>query len=118
MSVITNTAGARIVPIYVLGYETTRRSQSIFHDIIGGGQDVTLRPATRRSGTLRLLFATEAQAVAAETAHASGTVLRLQDDERTSIDMSYVLSGILVRRLDDDSRELWTLDVGYQEVAA
>jgi hypothetical protein len=118
VSVITNTAGARITPLLVLGYETTRQSQSIFHDIIGGGQDVTLRPASLRSGTLRLLFATEDDAVAAETAHAAGKVLRLADADRPSVTMSYVLDGALTRRLDDGTRKLWTLDVAYQEVAA
>jgi hypothetical protein len=118
VSVITNTAGARITPLLVLGYETARQSQSIFHDILGGGQDVTLRPASLRSGTLRLLLATEAEAVAAETAHAAGKVLRLTDTDRPSVSMSYVLDGSLVRRLDDGTRKLWTLDVGYREVAA
>lgn len=103
-------------PLLVIGFETTRRSQSIFHEVIGGGEDVTLRPASQRSGILRLLYVDEAAGVAAEEMHARGTVLYLQDTDRPTVSMYYVFDGTMTLRLDDDTQELWTLDVGYREV--
>jgi len=102
-------------PVLVLGYETSRRSQNIYHDVLGGGQDVTLRPAALRTGTLRLLFADEDSARDAVAMHAKAALFYFEDPDRRIATMYYAIDGD-VRLALHEQRELWTVDVAYREV--
>ena len=112
-SIITT---ASTQPVYVLGYETSRASRNVFHDVIGRSDpDVTLMPASLRTGTLELLYTTEAAALEAERMHAVMAVLTLADIDVPSVGMTYVVDGTLQRRLDA-TVGVWTVSVPYREV--
>ena len=103
-------------PVLVIGYESKRASRNVLHEVIGRPDpDVTLRPASLRTGTLTMLYATEAAAAACETMHQAAVVLTITDDDLATAGMSYVVSGSITRALTD-SRKLWTVAVDYQEV--
>jgi hypothetical protein len=116
-----NTPGSSVTvrdtstPLLMLGFETARSGQNIYHEILGGGQDVTLQPAPLRSGTLRFLYPDEASAVSAEVMFAKAAVFSVEDTDRAAVSMRFALDGTLNLNLDE-SRELWLVDVGYREV--
>lgn len=116
MSTITD-GTTTSTPVAVLGYESKRSGQNIVHAVIGRADpDVTLRPAGLRTGTLTLLFESEADAAECEVMHAAAVVLAMADSDVSTVGMSYVVSGAVTRSLDDASRSLWTVAVEYQEV--
>lgn len=119
MSTTITTGLDVMTPTVIDGYESTRRSSNIMHPILGSENvDVTYRPAKLRSGTLRMVFSSEADALEAEFLHANGTVFTIASTDRTAIVMSYAVDGDITLRLDDETRAVWLLDVGYQEVSA
>lgn len=103
-------------PAMVLGYRTQRQGGAITHDILGGGVDATVRTGGLRAGTLELLYVTEAAASASENMHRTATRLDLTSTELTTINMRYVVTGALERELEDQTRSLWVVRVGFQEV--
>lgn len=118
---VTITDGSDIVePLLALaaGYKYTSTSGNIGHELLNGGFDVSLAPATLRSGRLELLFATEAEGSAAEALHRAPARLTLTDSERPVASMQYVLApgGRLALELDDRTLERWVLLVEFQEV--
>lgn len=116
MATVTDGA-TTITPLLVLGYASKRESRNVVHQVIGRtGDDVTLRPASLRTGTLTMLFANEADALACEQMHAAGAVFTLVDDDLSSTTMLYILAGSLPRVLDDQTRRRWTVAVDFQEV--
>lgn len=108
--------GQTVSPALVLGYQTSRSSQNIIHDLIGGGIAVTLIRPRPRSGTLELFFLTEEVGFDALEKHGRETTFTLTDSDRASVNMTYALDGTLDLRLDEATRERWVLSVGYQEV--
>lgn len=108
-----------ISPELVTGYQSTREPRTIVHNILGTSSvDVTVRPAGPRSGTLELLILSEADAAAAETALSGATVWTLTDADRSTIGMSFVVSGgAITRTLEDETRQLWLVSVPFVEVA-
>lgn len=113
---VNDGSGATISPALVLGYKTSRESQNIVHDIIGGGIAVTLIQPRPRSGTLELFFLTEAAAFDALTKHSLETTYTLTDTDRPSVNMTYVTEGTIDLELDDQGRTRWVVSAGYQEV--
>jgi len=110
---------ASVTPLLVLGYETTRTSRNIVYDLLDGGIGIVLGSPRPRSGTLELLFDDETSAFAALTLHEQETTFSLADEDRPSVDMTYVLGeGDLSLTLDSDTRTAWVLAVPYQEVDA
>lgn len=105
-----------VSPALILGYETTRESQNIVHQIIGGGIAVALIRPNPRAGTLELFFLDEATANEALELHAREATFTLTDTDRPSVGMTYVCDGSVVLSLDDATRKRWVLSVGYQEV--
>lgn len=108
--------GAVITPDLVLGYETARSSRNIVHQIIGGGIAVSVIAPNPRSGVLSLFFSSETSAFAALNQHATETTFSLVSTDRTPINMTYVVDGDVSLALEDGTRNLWIVDVGYQEV--
>lgn len=107
-----------ITPTLVEGYEVTRTSQNVVHTILGKPDpDVSLRPAGMRSGTLELLFNTEADAWTAHDALCSGEVCALASTDLGGIDMAFVVTEDATITLDDDTRKVWHVEFGFQEVA-
>ena len=115
----TITQGSTVItPDLVDGYTATNAGQNVIHIILGrSNPDITLRPPLLRSGTLDLFFTTEAKAKAAADAFMVPAVFALASTDRPSIAMNFVVSPDgSTRELEDTTRELWYVRVGYQEV--
>ena len=105
-----------IEPAAVDGYMSSRQSNNVVHVIPGSSApEITLRPASLRSGVLRLVFADEEAAKAAEDAHSTGAGFTLTSAERSTVAMYYVVSGEVSRELGNAGH--WIVNVGYQEIA-
>ncbi len=117
---ITATAtSATVSPLLVLGYEATRTSRNIVHDLLDGGIGIVFTAPRLRSGTLELLFDSESAAFDALSLHEQETTFTLADDDRAAVNMTYVVGeGNLTITLDDETRFAWVVAVPYQEVSA
>jgi hypothetical protein len=119
MSTVITYSGGSITPDMVLSYQSAREAGNIVHPILGrANPDVTFRPAMLRTGRLELGFysaTAEDDSLAAEQAHALGVIFTVASTDRSSIEMSYVVSGAVVRTLTEQ-RTAWTLEVDFQEV--
>jgi len=105
-----------VTPTAVLGYSSTRQTGNSLHDVLGrADMDVTFGAAGLRSLSLKFLFPTLAQALAAEALHASVGKITLTDTDLPLLGMTYVCSGAIAVELDDDS-QMWFLTVDVQEV--
>lgn len=118
MTTITHDGGV-ITPTIVDGWSAAREVRTIAHTILGRPDpDVTFRPAGLRAGTLRLVFAAEAAAAAASDALATPQVLTIVDADRSHLAMSFVVTGgDLSVTLDDETRDVWIVEVPYREVS-
>ena len=117
MTIRISLAAQNLYPMYVLGYETTRRSGNRTHKIIGRiDPDVTFEAASLRSGTLQILCMTEADADAMEKMHAKVGVFRITDSDLPTRNMYYVTNGEISRRLDPQTRLRWVVSVDFAEV--
>jgi hypothetical protein len=113
----TNGSGST-TPLTVLSpFESRRESRNVVHDLTGGGIAVSLVTPRPRSGTMELLYPDEAAAYAAEALHTGDTSFTLTETDRPHLSMTYVVSGGVAVRLDEDTLELFILAVDYQEVA-
>lgn len=113
----TITRGATVItPRLVIGYTSTRDSKNVIHDLWGtSAPAVSLGPLGTRSGTLEMLFLTEAESVAAESAHALSGSFLLADTDRPSVGMTYVVAGRVTRSLDASTGTRWLLSVDFRE---
>lgn len=115
MSTITD-GTTTLAPLLVLGWQPTREARSRVHQTIGRPDpDVTLRPHALRSGTLRILCADMAAAVAMEALHAQGMVLTLADDDVSAVAMAYAVTGGLGVELDQQAYR-WIISADFTEV--
>jgi hypothetical protein len=106
-----------LTPALVLGFNSSRTAGNVLHTIVGrAGVDVTTKPAGLRSGTLRLLAATLADALSLEWLHAQAGVFSLVDADLPELSMDYVPSGAIRLELDDETRVQWSVEIDYQEV--
>jgi hypothetical protein len=106
-----------LTPMLVLGWSTSREARTVVHRLIGqAAPDVTLRPHALRSGSLRILCADMAEALAMEALHAAGVVLTLDDDDVSAVAMSYVVSGALSVDLDPATLARWVVTADFTEV--
>lgn len=110
-------AGGTITPSAITGFESERTSGNIVHSIIGSTEPArTYRPAGLRTGTLHLGFASEAEAVAAEAAHATGTEFTISGTIAPASFTYIVAQDGHIALAIDATRKAWTLDVDFQEV--
>lgn len=132
-----------IVPTLIDGYQVSRESRNVVHSIVGRAQpDVTLRPASLRKGTLRLVFggtsssseyvffdgyitlldldATDPEQASKDAfdAHSEPNVFVLRDSTRPTVEMTYVVDGQIGRELDPVTRRVWIVTVDYQEIGS
>lgn len=106
-----------VTPEVVDGYTSGRESGIRVHPILGRAYpDITYQVAKLRTGTFRLVFADETDALDAETLHTTGSILTIVSDERASANFSYVATDTVIRELDDETRDVWVVEVTYQEV--
>lgn len=98
------------------GYNATRESRTVVRRILGSNAPaLSLREAGLRSGTHRLMFASQTVAEAAVAMLGAGVEITLADTDRANVGMTFVVSGNLSIELDDDTRDLWVVEFEYQE---
>lgn len=120
MSTVITYAGGTIAPEVVNGFEARRPTRTLVHTILGRPDpDITYRPAGLRTGDLSLVFATGAQAAAAEAAlTVVPRVFTLTDPDVPEVAMTFVLApGEIGTSLDLETQEVWIVSFPFQEVA-
>jgi hypothetical protein len=105
-------------PLLVDGWEESAETRTKVNAIIGGGIDYVLYPASLRSGQFVAVYEDESDAAAAFRMHQQAAQFTIEDTDRPSIGMSYIVNGTIARALDDESREYWLVTVPFQEVDA
>lgn len=122
-AVITRTPATDvpIPPAFRVEYGSSQAGQNRLHQLADGGLDVSLVPAAAAAGTLTLLFATMADALACRAAHADLGVFTLTDQALPIASMRYVLapgdSALQLAKADQaDDGSVWQLSVAYQQV--
>lgn len=104
-------------PLLVTGYQTTRESRNIRHQLIDGGTAFGLLDPDPRSGDLQYLYSTEAEAAACVEMHTVKTTFTLVDDDLSTIGMTYVVGNGGVRsELESQTRKLWLVTISYWEI--
>ena len=117
MATTITSGGVTRTPLQVLGYRSERTSGNILHPVLGStSQDVTLRAAGLRSGTLELLALTMADALNLEALHLNAATVTLADTDIPSGGFTYVASGRIAVELEDETRSLWTVSIEFQEI--
>jgi hypothetical protein len=118
---ITASSGGSSTPtLMVLPFDPQWTSRNLVYDTIGGGMGVVLVPPRPRSGVLRLLYASQADAFAAVALHRQPDVFTLTHTDVADAGMQYVLapSGGISLELDEDTQVLWVVAIDYQAVEA
>ncbi len=105
MTTTISSGATTITPELVTGWESSNDTYNIVHDILSRSTpDITLRGATTRSGTLTMLFLTEASCETARALHAGANVLTLASTEITAANFDYIVAGPVVTMLEDVTR--------------
>jgi hypothetical protein len=108
--------GVTIRPLLLIGLEDQSETGNVFHRLLSGDEDLTTRPAGPRTGTLGMLFDTEADVERAFQAHRDTGTFTLDYPERPTWNMTYAPDGRLVRTLDPETMRKWMLAVPFREV--
>jgi hypothetical protein len=105
-------------PELVDGFQSSVDSNNIMHTLANGQTRAVFRTASLRKGTMRLVYgADETASRAAELMFAAGEYFELEDADRSSIDgMVFAVSGSIARSLDDDTRDVWVVEVEFEEI--
>lgn len=115
MSTISN-GTTTVTPILIEGYESVRASRNITHSILSTNVPAfSLRPAALRTGKLKALVATRANAVTLETVLSGADLLTFADSD-IAVSMSFVVTGNITVSLDDNTRREWWVEFDYSEV--
>lgn len=119
-SIETETLYKEIVPELLTSTQSGRNLRTIIVNVPGSSTPyVSLEASGLRTGTLELFFARDEVAAAeAEAIIAAGGVFFLDYPERQTWQMRFVPVGRLERRLDDTTRDHWTVSFDYQELSA
>lgn len=99
------------------GYSATRRSRNVVRAILGSNAPaVSLRDAALRSGSHRLVFASQSVAAAALAMLSTGAELTLADTNHPAVGMTFVVPGDGDVTIElDDTRRAWIVEFEYQE---
>jgi hypothetical protein len=111
----TNGAGS-VEPVEIVGYTPSRDSRNIIHDLLDGSIGVSFQAPRPRSGKLKMLFLTEADAFEAFNLHAEETTFTYVNGIIISVSMTYVLDGSIDMDFDAQSG-YWWVSVGFQETS-
>lgn len=119
MTITISSGTLTFSPELITAWGTSQESRNVIHPIIGKSDpDVTLKPASTRSGTLELLFSSATAANSARGVLASGTVFTISGSETWLNGIDFVMSGSISAALEDDTRRLWTISADFTEVIA
>ncbi|WP_157001427.1 hypothetical protein [Agromyces laixinhei] len=107
-----------IVPVVIDGYHSESESGTVVDRLLGSEDvAVTLRPASLRTGTMTLnMGVDEIAAATAETLLRGAHVWTLTTVDRDTVDMAFVVTGTVRRDLHDETRDVWLIEFGWQEV--
>lgn len=113
-----------VQPLVIDGWDSSRESQNVLQQVIGGGVDALLRPAAPRSGTLSAVFVSMADAFALEALLSAGEVVDFADSDLPILDMSFVTSGAIRISKGEDAITLedgtetfaWSVGFDFQQV--
>jgi hypothetical protein len=104
-------------PVLITAWSVSQESRNVVHTIIGRNDpDITLKPATTRTGTLELLFSSASAANTARGILANGTVFTITDSETWLNGLDFVMSGNISTALEDETRKMWTIQADFTEV--
>lgn len=116
MTTITRVSdSATTTPTIVDGYAAAYEGANVVHTLIGGGIAVTLVPQALRSGTLQLVYDTEADAWEGVNLHLGTDTFTLSDADVPSVNMLYA-AGTVSPALEDQTRAVWVVSVDFQEL--
>ncbi|MDQ1169592.1 hypothetical protein QE392_001396 [Microbacterium proteolyticum] len=105
----------KIMPTTLSEYSSDQDGGTIMHPILGrAAADVTLRPASLRTGSFVLDFRTEAASESARAALATAVVWTLSHTEQTTLNMRCIVRGV-TREVAGNGR--WPVSVRFEEVA-
>lgn len=105
------------VPILVDGFGSSSESQSIVRTLpFTGASAVVLRPGSLGSDTLRVQWATAAEAKDMRDALNAGVVWTFADTDHAALAMTFVVDGTARFEIDGGRSRWWTV-FDYQEVA-
>ncbi len=107
-----------VTPLLIDGYESTRNSRNVTHEILGSNVPAfSLRPARLRSGRLTALLEDRAAAVALESLLAGAHLFTFTDTD-TTLSMTFGLDGDgdITTALDRTTRLRWTVAWDFVEV--
>ncbi len=113
----TNGAGSTS-PLAVAGYDASRRSRNVIHDLLDGSIGVSFIAPRPRSNDLVLVYTDRAEAFAAYALLALETSYTYTNDDLPEVGMNFVLDGSLDIEAEpiDETQTVWYVRVGYQEV--
>jgi hypothetical protein len=114
---LTFQSGGVVTPLLIDGWEQTRPGGARAHALVGGGVDYTHAPRKYRAGTLTLIFASEAEALALDALVKSDPFFDLASDELTAANGRFVPVGDVVIGQDDEAREVWVASLPVSEDA-
>lgn len=121
---LTITAGSNtITPTLMLMLSEESSGGNIVTTIPGReSPDVTLRPASLRSGTIELGFSgagSDAASAAALNVLRTPAVFTVAGADRATLNMTFVVQqdGRIRREIERETRDAWTISVDYQEIA-
>lgn len=104
-------------PQEITAWETEQQSRNVVHTIIGRTDpDVTIKPASSRSGTLELLFLTAADANTARGILTNGASFTISESTAWLNGLTFVMSGSITAVLEDTTRNLWTISADFTEI--
>lgn len=105
-------------PLLIDGWEESAETRNVVNEVVGGGVDYTLYPASLRSGQFVAVFEDEDDAAELVRMHQQAARFTIQDVDRPTVAMLYIANGTITRALDDESREYWLVTIPFQEVDA
>lgn len=113
----TNGAGSTS-PLAVAGYDTSRQSRNIIHDLLDGSIGTSFIAPRPRSGDLVTVYTDRAEAFAAYALYAQESSFTYVSDDVPELGMTFVLDGSLDIEAEsvDEDMTVWYVRVGYQEV--
>lgn len=102
-------------PHSVAGYRAARETRNSVYGTLDGGIGVAYRPAAPRSGTLTLVYPSQADAFAAATLLGRACPF-VYSSSVANVGMRFAVNGTLQLEQDRAIAHVWYLDVPYQEV--
>lgn len=105
-----------ITPAIRVSYADKYESRNVIHPLLGGGVATTFGSEPKRVGTLTMVFRSETAANTAYQFFKNGYVFELTDVDAPTTNMVFVVAGGISRELNNDTFNVWQLDVDFQEV--